>query len=66
MSMILETTLDAEGKFISGKINSVKLEGRGIPVLESTGASTRLVRSLSTADFGPNAPKIADDGKMVR
>lgn len=66
MSMILETTLDAEGRFISGKINSVKLEGRGIPVLETTGASTRLVRSLSTADFGQNAPKIADDGTMMR
>ncbi len=65
MTMVLEAKLDAEGKFMSGKINSAKLEGRGIPMLESTGASTRLVRSLSTADFGANAPKIADDGSIT-
>ena len=66
MSMILELKVDAEGKFLGGKINSSKLEGRGIPMLEKTGASVRLVRSLSTADFRPNAPKIADDGVMTR
>ena len=64
MSMILEAKIDAEGKFISGKLNSAKLEGRGIPALDSTGASVRLVRNLSTTDFGANAPKIADDGTI--
>jgi len=64
MSMILELKVDAEGKFLGGKLNSAKLEGRGIPMLDSTGASIRLVRSLSTTDFGANAPKIADDGTL--
>jgi poly-gamma-glutamate capsule biosynthesis protein CapA/YwtB (metallophosphatase superfamily) len=64
MSMVLEAKLDADGKFLGGKINSVRLEGRGIPVLDSTGASIRLVRNLSNMDFGPNAPQIADDGTI--
>lgn len=62
MTMILETKLDADGKFIGGKIHSGRQEGRGIPVLDSTGASVRRVRDLSIADFGPNAPKIGSDG----
>lgn len=65
MSMILEAKLDADGKFLGGKINSVKLEGRGIPMLDPSGASIRLVRNLSTLDFGPNAPKISEDGTLT-
>lgn len=65
LSMILETKIDADGKFLSGKINSSRLEGRGIPMLDPTGASTRVVRNLSTMDFGANAPKIADDGVIT-
>lgn len=65
MTMVLETTLDHEGKFVRGKIHSARLEGRGIPVLDPSGASIRLVRSLSVTDFGPNAPKILDDGTIT-
>ena len=65
MTMVLEAKLDAEGKFLGGKINSARLEGRGIPVLENTGASVRLVRNLSVADFAANAPRIADDGTIT-
>ncbi len=64
MSLILEAKLDADGKFLGGKINSVRLEGRGIPMLDPTGASIRLVRNLSNMDFGQNAPKISDDGTI--
>ncbi len=65
LSMVLEAKIDSEGKFLSGKINSVKLEGKGIPVLDPSGESLRLVRSLSVTDFGPNAPKIQDDGTIL-
>src|SRR5687767_6429747 len=36
LTMILETKLDAEGKFIGGKIHGGRQEGRGIPVLDSS------------------------------
>ncbi len=65
MTMVLETKIDAEGKFIGGKIHSARLEGRGIPVLDQTGASARLVRDLSTMDFPTTAPRIADDGTVT-
>lgn len=66
MTMILEVKIDPDGRFVSGKIHGGRQEGRGIPVLDSTGASIRKVRDLSLADFGPTAPKIADDGTVSK
>lgn len=66
LTMILETKLDADGKFIGGKVHGGRQEGRGIPVLDSSGESIRTVRRLSAVDFGSNAPRIADDGTLTR
>ncbi len=65
LTMVLEVKLDAKGKFVSGKLNAATLEGKGIPTLDPSGTSIRTVRNLSIADFGPNAPKIADDGTIT-
>ncbi len=64
MTMVLEVKIEADGKFAGGKIHGARLEGKGIPVLETSGSSIRKVRELSLADFGANAPKIADDGSF--
>lgn len=64
LTMVLEVKLDSKGKFVSGKLNAATLEGKGIPTLDPSGTSIRTVRNLSTADFGANAPKIADDGTI--
>jgi poly-gamma-glutamate capsule biosynthesis protein CapA/YwtB (metallophosphatase superfamily) len=64
LTMVLEVKLDTDGKFLGGKIYATKQEGRGVPLLDKSGASIRLVRSLSEADFGASAPKIADDGTI--
>lgn len=65
LTEILEIKLDADGKFLSGKINAGKQEGRGGPQLDTSGAAIRVVRNLSITDFGANAPKIADDGTIT-
>jgi poly-gamma-glutamate capsule biosynthesis protein CapA/YwtB (metallophosphatase superfamily) len=65
LSKIVEVKIDADGKFIAGKINAVKQEGRGGPLLDPSGAAIRVVRNLSITDFGANAPKIADDGTIT-
>lgn len=65
-SMILEVTLAADGRFLSGRINPVRLEGRGIPVLDTKAKSAiNTERSLSATDFGPNAPVIGEDGTLA-
>jgi poly-gamma-glutamate capsule biosynthesis protein CapA/YwtB (metallophosphatase superfamily) len=65
LTMVLEVKLDADGKFLGGKINSGRQEGRGGPLLDRSNESVRVVRALSEADFGANAPKIADDGTIT-
>ena len=62
LSEIVEIKIGADGKFISGKINPVKQEGRGGPLLDKSNAAIRVVKGLSTADFAANSPKIGDDG----
>lgn len=65
LTMILETHLAPDGKFIGGRIHAGKQEGRGIPILDPTGEAISKVRSLSQTNFGTNAPKIADDGTVM-
>jgi hypothetical protein len=65
LTEIVEIRIGTDGKFISGKINAGKQEGRGGPVLDPSGEAIRVVRDLSTTDFGSNAPKIDDDGSIT-
>lgn len=63
-TMVLELNIDSKGKFLGGKINAVRLEGRGIPVLDKSNSAVRTIRNLSVSDFKENAPKIADNGTI--
>jgi poly-gamma-glutamate capsule biosynthesis protein CapA/YwtB (metallophosphatase superfamily) len=65
LTVVLEAELDSTGRFTGGKLHSARQEGRGIPVLDSTGTAVKKVRSLSQTDFGPSAPVISDDGTIV-
>ena len=65
LTEILDVKIAADGKFISGKIHAGRQIGRGIPTLDPTGESIKVVRNLSTNNFGANAPKIADDGTFT-
>ncbi|MEK7856637.1 MAG: CapA family protein, partial [Acidobacteriota bacterium] len=64
LTVILETNISADGKFLGGKIHSGKQIGRGEPVLDPTGAAVRKMKYLSDLDFPSSAPKIADDGTL--
>lgn len=64
-TMVLEIKIDADGSFIEGKITSGLQLGRGGPVLDKSGQALRTVRNLSQTNFGANAPKISDDGKVT-
>jgi hypothetical protein len=64
-SLILETTLDHEGKLVSGKILPVRLEGEGIPMPDANLTAVDLIRTLSAEDFGENAPVFGRDGTFA-
>lgn len=63
-SMVLEATLDHEGRLASGKLFPVKLIDKGMPVLDETGTAVDLVRSLTESDFPSTGPLIAKDGSI--
>jgi hypothetical protein len=65
LTMVLEASLDADGKFLGGQIHAGRQEGRGIPVLDPTGEAIKKVRSLSQTDFPTTAPQITDDGEIT-
>jgi hypothetical protein len=65
LTIILEARLAADGKFVGGKLHSARQEGRGIPVVDTTGTAVKKVRSLSQTDFGAAAPVISDDGSIT-
>jgi hypothetical protein len=61
-SMVLQTSINPDGTFRSGRIRPVTLVGEGVPSPGGTAIST--VRSLSRQDFGRRAPRIAADGTI--
>lgn len=64
LTAILEVHLELDGRFAGGKIHAARQEGRGVPVLDPSGAAIAKIRSLSEADFPRTAPKIGDDGSL--
>jgi len=64
-SLILEATLDHEGRLVSGKLIPIKLVGEGIPMPDPEGRAIDLIRTLSTDDFGEGAPVVAKDGSFA-
>lgn len=66
LTMVLEARLDKDGRFVSGRINSGRQEGRGEPVLDPSNAALKKVKALSEMDFPDTAPKFADDGAITR
>ena len=65
LTEVLEIKIGADGKFISGVIHPGKQEGRGGPIPDPSKQSIAVLRNLSNADFGTNAPKIADVGTVT-
>jgi poly-gamma-glutamate capsule biosynthesis protein CapA/YwtB (metallophosphatase superfamily) len=63
-TMVLEVKLDADGKFIGGKIHPFVLRDRGILTKDESRSAISTVRNLSQMDFPTSAPKIAADGAI--
>jgi poly-gamma-glutamate capsule biosynthesis protein CapA/YwtB (metallophosphatase superfamily) len=59
-SLILQTDLDAQGNFVSGRIIPVALDQNGVPYLDDHFGSVVLVRQSTQRDF-PNTPLEIDD-----
>jgi hypothetical protein len=64
LGVILELNLDAEGKFLSGKLIPTKQQGKGIPIVDEEKEAIDVIRMLSQEDFGEKGIKVAQDGTI--
>ena len=66
LSGVLKVRLDRRGRFKGGRLSPVTLAPRGTPRPDRSGASVKLVRRLSRADFGRRACRIGRFGRIRR
>jgi len=64
LSGILSVRVAASGRPIGGRWISLRLDTTGIPHVDPSGESARLVRSLSDQDFGPRAYQMTASGRL--
>jgi poly-gamma-glutamate capsule biosynthesis protein CapA/YwtB (metallophosphatase superfamily) len=66
LSGILRVVLTPDGTWASARLIPVELRGAGLPALDPSNASVRLVARLSHEDFGANAAHFAPNGVLER
>jgi hypothetical protein len=65
VSGILRLTLRGDGAFESGILVPTRLVGAGLPAVDPSEEAHGLVRSLSKADFGERAVRVAPTGALL-
>jgi poly-gamma-glutamate capsule biosynthesis protein CapA/YwtB (metallophosphatase superfamily) len=66
ISCILHATLGVDGRFLRGRIGSVRLVAAGRPVPDPSGAAATLVATLSRADLGARGVRVGPGGVIRR
>jgi len=64
LGMVVEVLMDADGRFVGGKILPTKQHGEGIPAQDADGGVLDVVRTLSAEDFPATGIQVALDGTM--
>ncbi len=64
LGVVLDTTLAADGRFVSGMLIPTKQEGAGTAVLDPSLAGIDMVRMLSAEDFPSTGIEVAQDGSI--
>lgn len=64
VSVVLEATLDAQGRFLEGRLLSTKQLGLGVPVPDESGQGAKQVRALSLEDLPRSGVVVDDDGRI--
>ena len=66
LGVVLDVTMDREGRFVGGSLLPTRQEGAGIPVKDPDARAVDLIRSLSTEDFPEHGIGVAKDGSIGR
>lgn len=63
-SLVLEAKINQDGDFVSGKIDSIRLDKTGIPQVDKYGQTIDLVRSLTKRSFPNTKISISQKGEI--
>lgn len=66
ISPIIELNLDINGRFLKGKIHSIKQIGKGVPVLDENRAALKEIIKLTKADFPESLLGIDSSGIITK
>ncbi|MCB9780434.1 MAG: CapA family protein [Alphaproteobacteria bacterium] len=64
VSVILDVTMDRQGRFVAGKLLPTKQIGEGVPMRDTEAQGVDLVRQLSAEDFPKWGVGVAQDGSL--
>ncbi|MGA9522307.1 MAG: CapA family protein [Myxococcaceae bacterium] len=65
IGVVLEAVLDAQGRFVSGKLLPTKQVGEGVPEKDPAGTALDYVRLLSTEDFPETGVLVDREGNIA-
>lgn len=64
-SAILRVTLDPRGRFVRGRVTSIRLSGSGAPAVDTSRRALTLLGELSAVDFGRRAVRTDVHGRIT-
>ncbi|MEC7946406.1 MAG: CapA family protein [Myxococcota bacterium] len=64
LGVVLETVLDAEGRFVAGRLLPTRQVGEGVPTRDPEAKALDTVRMLSSDDFPETGVLVAQDGTL--
>jgi hypothetical protein len=65
LSGILRVTVRSDGSYVSGTFVSARMVAPGVPRLDPSGSSIRLIRSLCASDFPTSGARLTDHGTIT-
>ncbi len=65
VSAVVEVELDADGRFVRGRVFSTRQDGEGVPVPDEAKKGLSMLRELTALDFPKTGPAFTDDGLVT-
>jgi poly-gamma-glutamate capsule biosynthesis protein CapA/YwtB (metallophosphatase superfamily) len=65
LGVVLDVTLDKQGRFVAGQLLPTIQEGEGFPVKDPEARAVDLIRTLTQQDFPEHGVRVAQDGTLA-
>ena len=66
LGVVLDVTMDKQGRFVGGNLLPTVQEGEGFPVKDPDARAVDLIRTLTQQDFPEYGVRVAQDGSLAK